>query len=246
MNDVIIAGPGGNYTAFVFDPVADRTAADQELRTRYPAVEQTCFVTRGDTWRGEMAGGEFCGAAALGLAFLIARETQQNAVKFEFSGCDNLIRAEVKNNSVTAEFFTLSSNVCRKLKEDLYLVELPGISHFVLLGNAVSPRTKLQQLIIQYQLQEMPAVGLMITNPETQQIDPWVWVNEIDTLINETACITGSIAAALVLSNGAQEISIRQPCGTDARIILSPNAGKTIVSVSSFFNLLDPIDAVAA
>ncbi|HCM84237.1 MAG TPA: hypothetical protein PKW15_02230 [Alphaproteobacteria bacterium] len=250
---IIIAGPGGNYTAFVFDNAVSsqqmRKKIDNDLRRKYPIVEQTCFVSKeNDIWRGEMAGGEFCGAAALGLAFLISKQEKSDEAFFSFSGCNDFLSAKIRDSQVTAEFFKLSKGVVQKLRENLYVVELPGITHFVTFDNVPLPQPKLRQLIMQYQIQDRAAVGLMIVKSEAKNptIDPWVWVRDIDSLINETACISGAVATASVISDMTKSVTIQQPCGAMTEINFIETSRDIAVSVASPMNILHLEIAAAA
>jgi hypothetical protein len=244
MENILIVGPGGNYTAYVFGLNPEfYNETDYRLRNSNKAIEQVCFIQKEiSLWRGEMAGGEFCGSAALGLAYLFSQETNILSGEFIFSGCDLPINYIVKDKTVSCNFFDLDHDkTIKKLDDFLFLVSLPGISHFVNFDENEGNANILTQKIIDQKLENLAAVGLiqvMKKDGNSADINPWVWVNKIDSLINETACISGAIAAAIVLQDNQNrlygEYVINQPCGTPTVVSLTAkNNHKIAVNVSS-------------
>jgi hypothetical protein len=242
-NDVIIAGPGGNYTAFVIAPteLSKRMALDKKLRCEDPRIEQVCFVTRDAIgWHGDMTGGEFCGAAALSLGFLIMEWENSSTARFNFSGAPQPISVNKNYGQVSSTLFPNITCHIQTLEKDITCVRLPGIVHLV----TYNPRPEIsiseyfKKLIARYALANEPAVGLMRVqdNGGSPAIDPWVWVRDINSLINETACISGAAAVGLIIHQQKNQvdttIKIRQPCSTITKLHYRANSSNNTVSVT--------------
>jgi len=226
-NQVILAGPGGNYTAFVSGKVQDHIALDRQLRQDNPKIEQTCFIAKNENgWHGEMAGGEFCGAAALSFGYLISIWGKHKTAEFTFSGVPRPLSINCVGNVVSGVLFSEIQCDIRELNDGFLCVALPGITHLVDRQPEKQPDMMLfvRELIARHHLQENPAVGLMRLHQYGQDItvDPWVWVRNIDSLINETACISGATAVGLIEYERRGQtdftIQIGQPCGTPTEL----------------------------
>jgi len=248
----ILAGPGGNYTAFVLDDVRteDRLTLDQQLRRDDPRIEQTCFVSKADKgWHGEMAGSEFSGAPALSLGYLISTWEKCDSVEFSFSGAPQPISVTRNDDTVSS---TLFPNVLYKTKESdegLICIEFPGITYLVDCqphGKQHDMASYMRNLIARHRLQNNPAVGLIQLEKRGQDItiDPWVWVKNVGSLINETACISGATAVGLIEYEWRGQpdftIQIGQPCGTPTTVRYIKKTDATIdIQVSSKIVILE-------
>ena len=89
------------------------------------------------------------------------------------------------------------------------IVDLQGIRHIIVES---SLRQDSRKIIERYK-EGMPAVGVMaVENHNTHlAIHPLVWVRATNTYIPETACGSGSIAAALACHFSSSSIPILQP-----------------------------------
>lgn len=177
----------------------------------------------------DMAGGEFCVNAARSfgacLASALDPEGGENALSLEarVSGWPGPVVLEVRGKkplwSVTAK---LSLPDCPQ--EDLAggrLVRLPGISHLLLSEERfpmpADKKAAAMRLLAETGLSEEPAAGIVWWRRGRHglQIWPVVFVRDLETLYEETACGSGTLALALArhVASGEDEFSVRQPGG---------------------------------
>ncbi|MEV0357670.1 GNAT family N-acetyltransferase [Nocardia sp. NPDC050697] len=232
---VVVAYPGGNATAVVFDQLlgADRedlnTRLIRALGEQYPelpGVEQCCFVTTPDhdpsaIGRMEMFGGEFCGNAARSVIWSIIGD-QDYAGSIEVSGVARVLRFEVHAGTVELDMPLPSGSSATRSVDEGTLVELEGITHLVVTGplsrGRLTPRELLTQLLAQgaYDLNKMPAVGVSYYDPDTSAADFSVWVRDVNTVFDETACGSGTSAIGIALAEAARKdisLNVVQPSG---------------------------------
>lgn len=183
---------GGNSTALASDcPVSERKEAVNGL---LKTVEQVGFISRGEMPELEMMGGEFCMNAVIAFASTI-----------EGSG---LIKTSGLNTPI--QFSNSTEGTTLKLKLDFQregnVVLFPGIGfNIVDTEDYVTPTiSALQDLCSKFKL---PAFGEV--HVSKNRINPYVYVLETNSLVNETACGSGSIAVAI--TNGLEEVV--QPTG---------------------------------
>jgi hypothetical protein len=249
--DAILAGPFGNYTAFVSDFTAEgRKELDQKLRLGDPRIEQTCFIEKTPVgWHGQMAGGEFCGAAALSFGYLLCNWNNSNTATFSFSGTPDKIIVLRENNTVSATLFRNVTTKIEFLNDSAVCLRLPGITHLVVdkVPSGQSPDKYLTNLIENYCLKNEAAVGLMVKSRSQNKIkiDPWVWVREIDSMINETTCISGAAATGLVEFMTQEKLidfktEICQPNGEFTRLNYTINSDQSLnIHVQTEINIID-------
>ncbi len=167
----------------------------------------------------QMSGGEFCGNAARAAAQLFASALNLTSFTFTMSGYKGDVEADVDLTSsttadVTCVFTDLPSEVepVMLTQGPARLVDLGGIVH-VLIEGALPKDYEAQHrdITTQLGLSDRGAVGVnwMRQGEDGVTIDPVVWVRDIDSFFYETACGSGSIAAAA--ATGAQAIT--QPSG---------------------------------
>lgn len=230
--DIIIANPAGNVTAFVLSPVEqeDYQAIGASLLNN-PAfkIEQVGFVKEfSPSPRLEMCGMEFCGNAGRAFGFLCALKENIRGQAFVYiaeSGCDHKLLVNV--NVATQESFIempLPINIIR-LKEtgisvldDAILVDFDGIMHVVLENSMVEPSMDLFEIIKDYVLAAYnpPAIGVMFVNSD-RFINPYVYVQAVDSTFIEGSCGSGTTACAIAWSrnksDGDFEYLVKQPAG---------------------------------
>ena len=155
-----------------------------------------------------MAGLEFCGNASRAFACFLVKEKYINTEKFEISvtGYDNLIGCIVEKkgedyfSTIDLKFLKpIDDFIENKTLNDqkISVVYLPGISHTFLdqrrfkfdEDNCLKEAKKIIQ---QLNLTKLPAVGVIWF--DGNQINPVVYVKDIDSLFYENSCGSGSIA----------------------------------------------------
>lgn len=231
---VAIVYPSGNTTAVVFDQMinADREdlnsrvmSAWKDKEARQPEVEQCCFVTlpknKDAVARVEMFGGEFCGNATRSVIWLITEGKDYQGM-IEVSGVDRPLNFTVINGIVALEMpLPQDGNLATRVVEGM-LVQLDGITQLVVTDTMIqqnmTPRELLNDLLEQnsYGLAEQPAVGVTYYDGITKKAKFSIWVNEVNTVFDETACGSGSCAIGVTSaldSKQNQDIEVVQPSG---------------------------------
>lgn len=219
--------PTGNMTVLVEQavPAADQPRIASDIMAVEPLCEQVGFVV--DTPDGcdaaiRMAGGEFCGNAAMCAASLYALNCgidEEKHLRVSVSGREVEI-------VVTPAADGYACSVAMPAPKEIITVEkggltLPvvlsdGISHAVLLG-AVDDGTA--ETIVRELCEELraEALGLMQVDLEAGTMNPLVYVPDAKTLFWENSCGSGTAAVGAYLrySTGkAVSLPLRQKGGT--------------------------------
>jgi len=234
--------PGGNTTALVaglFDAQL-RVKISKAILARHAEVEQVGFYDVSDDpnadFRLEMMGGEFCGNAARSLAFMHGQK--KPCVRLMVSGCPFVLYAHAweQESIIRLPKSFVDSSV---LHDDFAIVRMRGIAFLVAFREI--PKQDYLDLVKRYRRDEQ-AFGVIEVNCENAQyaIRPWVWVSSVDTAFHETACGSGSIAAAYVIRllkrADSDMYQILQPSG---RLLTTQFLGEEIL-------LQGPVEFVAA
>ena len=224
---VIRADPSGNITLFVLDPVdaGERAALAERLMKRTGSdIEQVgyaCPAREGADGRLEMSGGEFCGNATRAFgAFLAKQAGMRGAVHLsvEASGCEGIVGVDVDLDKGTARAQMPLPKLVRDIDENGVrgtLVHLGGIAHLVTEG--VEPEeaylTRAEHIFAQYP--DLDAYGVIFLNDG--RMTPLVKVPAAHSLVWEGSCGSGTLAAAVAQSQGAEDgVFVRayqQPAG---------------------------------
>ena len=206
MINAVFLRPSGNDTALVLDPVpaGEQPAFSNNLMEAYPNIEQVMFVSlEKGLYAGRMAGGEFCANAARALGFYATGGNDGN-IRLNVSGASEPLSCTVQGG-FSAIDFDLSGELQARVRpndDGSCLVDLDGITHVVVPERAVSEisQTAAMALICQYELDRLPACGVIFLHgPETaeQEIVPYVYVRATGSFVAETACGSGTLAAAM-------------------------------------------------
>lgn len=231
------AAQGAEQAGFLLPPSGDPLVPQlaQPAKAAAPIRSQAHFA---------MAGGEFCGNAARAAALLLA--PGGGTVAFSLSGFTGLVAATVtalggRDYEVSATFPGLTAPV-RALglrpEGPAALVDLGGIVHIVLIAPfpraAKVYRAQHCRLCRDLALTDRAAVGVIWCERagENLTLHPLVWVRALDSFFYESACGSGTIAAAAVLGSGAY----RQPSGQAIVAELGAEA-ITLSSVMQRFDL---------
>lgn len=225
--EVAVLDPAGNVTAIVLSdvPAAERAqVAAQLLRVPELHIEQAAFLTAprcGGEIRLEMMGGEFCGNALRCAGFYHALRTGaqgKTCVFAEISGAEGV--QPVMADTTAGEASTVMPLPCSVQPVDwpdvaATCVTFDGITHFVM--ECAQPDDAMVQRAIAA-APEASAVGSMFLDRASGSIRPVVFVRETGSCVAETSCASGSVATAVVLTegfaDGITEIGIGQPGGT--------------------------------
>lgn len=226
--------PSGNLTAVVFDPILD--VPRQELNDKImdewkaqhadkPEIEQCCFVTAPHderaTARVEMFGGEFCGNATRSVIQLISNGEDQEGL-IEVSGTDKLLSYSVDSGNITVDMPLPEDAGLVERTEEGSLVRLDGITHLVMVDedarSSQSCHDRLKTIVEndKYGAKRLPAFGVTYYDPDSAEADFAVWVNEVNSFFDETACGSGTCAIGVAMALAAKEgieLEVVQPSG---------------------------------
>jgi diaminopimelate epimerase len=239
-----ILRPGGNDTAVVEGIVNKdlRKKINRAIMQKYPHVEQVGFYDFdqiSNTYRLEMAGGEFCGNAARSLAHLILKG-QTGKINVHVSGTRQILQAGIssRNNAFCFMPIKREGNSMRKSNSNLFIIELEGITHvivFVTKKYSVEVLKKeAKKILIKTKLiTNSVAAGVMFVKKYSlfsYSVDPIVWVRDIGTLFFETACASGTTAIALLLANylraSKTSITVLQPSKETLTVVVTKKDNK--------------------
>lgn len=211
--------PGGNTTLLIDNLSSQISAADYAAVAKLylrDDVEQVGFIERGKTtqYRLGMMGGEFCINALRSLAMWVSERHGEESVRLESSGTDDVVNCWVQDKRVA---ICLSKKPFRKEKitEKSTLVFLEGIAHLVEQDFRFESEAKMKENFLK---EILPSISEQTKNYEAVgyiglgtggDISPLVYVKPTDSLIYETACGSGTLAAFLVLRKS--EASFIQP-----------------------------------
>ncbi|MEI7631961.1 MAG: GNAT family N-acetyltransferase [bacterium] len=232
---MVVVYPSGNTTAVVFDQLldTDRESLNRRIMNAWErdnpdmpeiAIEQCCFVTKASDpdciGKVEMFGGEFCGNATRSVIQLLTGG-KDYVGKIESSGVDFPLNFEVKDRIISVEM-----PLPRNDEENVYLIDegifvrLDGIVHMVVNDTRIqasnTPRKMLIELREKYNLNSEPAVGVCFFNEVTEKADFAVWVRDVDTIFDETACGSGTSCIGVAMSFLRKDdvnINVIQPSG---------------------------------
>ena len=233
---VAIAYPSGNVTAVVFDQIlsVDRTDLNARVIQAWErrgvndsGVEQCCLVTLPTDPRSiarvEMLGGEFCGNAIRSVVQLVTEGKNCQGV-IEASGTDQPLRFSVIDGVVAVEMPIPATDELVLDVAEGTLVRLDGITHLVVatsnrkLRERRTPRQLLNEFLTddRYGLTSQPAVGVSYYDTESERAEFSVWVRDVNTVFDETACGSGTCAIGIAFATRARasrKLHITQPSG---------------------------------
>ena len=214
----VYADPTGNITLLVTDSVNEARYGElsKALLSLEPAAEQVGFIKEpecgGDIFL-HMAGGEFCGNASLSTAALaLLREGRASGtVNTEVFGITGALKADLTASSPGEYTGSIEMPLPASLSErrfsynDLSLtlpvVEMPGISHIIYLGEPFEGA----QEAVQAWCDELgaPALGIMFLSRGMSCLTPLVYVSSLKSLFWERSCASGTCSAAFWLSRNS-------------------------------------------
>ena len=195
---------GGNDTAIISEKLSDEKCIEvaERIMDRNPNVEQVAMII--DVYKNncifKMVGGEFCGNACRAVAEYMRKN-------YGFIKCNitlNDIKMKGTSDGNSSEITVAKNDLVKKVENNgLYTVFMRGIT-CVVRRKSLSENVKLTAENIKQEFEKThkinDAFGVIFL--ENDKIDPFVWVAKAHTFFNETACLSGSIAAALFLKQG--------------------------------------------
>jgi diaminopimelate epimerase len=202
---------GGNITAIIPEMPNNfecLTIANKIMQQN-PNVEQVAVIEKvnKNVCTFKMVGGEFCGNACRAVAEFMRRNFGFEKSKIIING----MKINAASNGETSEINIAKNNLVKETKNinGQFCVYMNGITQIIIPQNFKNNLQKAEEMIIDFEkfnnIQD--ALGIMFLSGN--KIDPFVWVVKAKTFFNETACLSGSIAAALFLG----ETDIVQPTG---------------------------------
>ena len=226
--EVEIYDLGGNTTALVTNRLGDEEAliVAGKIMKNYPEVEQVGMILDANqgfcTFR--MMGGEFCGNACRAVAEFMRRN-------YGFEECEiviNGIKTKAKSNGRESEVVIPRDELVRRVESsgEQFIVYMNGITHIVIPQDFDDTEKVAEQIKQDYEERNKITDALGVNFLVGNKINPFVWVTKAKTFFNETACLGGSIAAAMLLNPSGKSI-ITQPSGENYEITID---GKNIVA----------------
>ena len=226
----ILADPTGNMTLLVETPVppAEQPAAAARLMAEVPEAEQAAFLTAcSDAHIAlRMAGGEFCGNAAMCAAVLYAEQTGLHAglITVCVSGAEKPVTVEVLPHTDAGRRARVTmprplSIGTETLPGSLTLpvVRFPGICHVICEGEKAPARKEAEALApVWCRALDAEALGIMLLDTEAARLTPLVYVPAAGTLVWERSCASGTAAVGAFLAEqagGEVTAALTQPGG---------------------------------
>ena len=219
--------PTGNMTALVETavPVEDQPRIADAIMAVEPSCEQVGFVMNtpnGCDTAIRMAGGEFCGNAAMCAASLYALNSgieKEKTLRVSVSGREVEI-------VVTLAADGYACSVAMPTPKEIVTVEKAGLQLPVVLGEGIYHAVLVGEVddstaetIVRELCDELKAeaMGLMQVDFEAGTMKPLVYVPDANTLFWENSCGSGTAAVGAYLwktTGGAVSIPLRQKGGT--------------------------------
>ena len=227
--DYFLLDPTGNITILVTSPVPveKQAFAAARLMAREQNAEQVGFLSNAPSCdiALRMAGGEFCGNAAMCSAVIAADRASltEGKMRVRVSGAEEPVTAEVsllKDGSWkgTVDMPRAVSCTDMALPEEgvCPVVSFEGISHVIVTKEIPSQRAEyLARSWCGYL--EADALGIMFLDLRTMRLKPLVCVPGAGTLCWENSCASGTAAVGVYLARengGRARAVVRQPAGS--------------------------------
>ena len=219
--------PTGNITLLAETPVptASQPSVAAELMALEPETEQVGFVAfdpAGVLLR--MAGGEFCGNAAMSAAVMYLERTgrTEGTVTVRVSGTKEPVKVALAalpdgawRGAVSMPRPEFVGYQCFQDEKAFPTVRFPGIAHVILEEGIAQEKAEALAPMLCTQL-GADALGLMFLDREKETLRPLVYVPGAGTLCWETACTSGTTAVgAFLASETGRPVNLRlkQPGG---------------------------------
>lgn len=199
----------GNPTAIINGqyPSLERDIINQKIFSTNKLVEQIGYVfQKNNQYYFEMMGNEFSGNGCRAATFFLLKNTPAQ-INFFASGINKPIIGQLINNYVTVSMPS-PKIIFNQIDNSTYSTIFIG-TLMIISSNTIK---NIPKLIKQYSSQ-YSAIGFMEYQTINNNINliPRFWVKNTNTLVNETACGSGSIVLAKLLQ--LKIAQIWQPSG---------------------------------
>ena len=218
--------PTKNYTLLVETPVPPELQPEiaSTLMEVEPLAEQVGFISEGgdNSINLRMAGGEFCGNAAMSAALVHTLSNPDcRDVAVRFSGVDICVAVKIADDNgnvrgtVEMPEPLAIERIALPLGAELPVVFFPGIAHVITehpMEKSVAE--ELAPVWCGYLVAE--AMGIMFFDREKSKLTPLVYVPSSDTMFWENSCASGTAALGYYLrfkKGGGIEAEITEPGG---------------------------------
>lgn len=234
--EYVLMNPSDNYTILVLTEtnVDDYEIIAKRLLACEPLAEQVGFLTfeKDADISIRMAGGEFCGNAAMSAAVYscIKNKIENKNVTVNFYGIDSFLNVKVEKINSEDWEGTVEMPMLKEIKEvtfedneKLPVVFLDSIAHVIIDKSFNDGFTNnFTKEMVEIKIKKwckflnVPALGIMDYNSEASELKPLVYVEEIDTLYWENSCASGTAAIAYYLDSKSDKpvkIKVKQAGG---------------------------------
>lgn len=248
--DYKILNPGGNKTALVIENKSytkeEKKYTNDMILSKNKDVEQVGFLNKKNKTLN-MAGGEFC-ANATRCAIWELLSGSEGEVRLDVSGYNTKISGGIRDDKNVYEKLVINKtlNELIEIKDKYIIVKLDGIYHIIIdeeLAKKYILNLKIDEEKVKEDLKkimknlnmDIEAMGVMLLEnlKDEIKINPIVWVKSIDTVYYETACGSGSLAAAIYLNyiKNISSVEIIQPSNYKIKIDLNTDNKKINYSI---------------
>ena len=260
--EYIKLSPTENITLLVTGSVERdmQTSVASELISLHPDVEQVGFLEHADISgaraRLQMAGGEFCGNAAMAAATYLSfidglSDGQSAVVLLEVSGTDNAVKCAV---TATGGFFegTVEMPLPRSVEKrtlryngkdfNAQCVDMQGIFHIILPNGAFCDSRTAESALREWSgLFEADAFGLILFDESDNSIKPLVYVPSAESLVWERGCGSGTAAVGCCLAVRSKSgvcVGVSQPGGIITVRASAENSLVNKLSITGIVNIV--------
>lgn len=252
--------PAGNLTALVLTPLSRSVYAEvsRNIFSEDRSIEQVGFIEPSSDSRAlarlQMMGGEFCGNATRSLAMFLYKklrskcgEESGDAFFLEVSGTPQPVRVNVIDEKEVALEIPVEHYGDDAFQEyrDGTLVKIDGIQHFITEmpefahENKDLLRIRASYILHQEGFVNAPATGVIFVEKQAERtaIHPFIWVRDVNSLVYESGCASGTLAAAMSatrnMKDGIQVTVVFQPSGLALTATVQRTDGKFSKAVLS-------------
>lgn len=248
MNEIkyILMDPSKNITILVETkvPIDKHKLLAKKLLMAEPTAEQVGFIMAFDKNKIylHMAGGEFCGNAAMSVSVYYAIENNlcEDEANVSFYDNEQHIKNIVKVKSTKQNDKTYDALVYMPKPKKIENIDLPnfkklpmisldGISH-IIINEEIEKNTAEKNIKKWCNFLGLEALGLMFykqIDDTNYELNPLVYVRDIDSIFWENACASGTFSFGvykMIENNNLSQIYIKQTGGDVLEVRKNNNA----------------------
>lgn len=194
---------GGNSTSLIGGCLFDQR--NQFAKKELNSVEQVGFIEETKIPTMTMMGGEL----SINGTLAFAKHLGQKFGSLRVSGSSKMVKYKNVGN-LTYGIFLIQPKIINKRQ----IVLFEGIGYLCIENSKTATKESLKQLAYEFNL---PAFG--VAEFRNNQLTPFIYVRETDSLVAETACGSGSVALSILIG----EENIIQPSGQSINIVRNGN-----------------------